>query len=100
MPEIKQMMVTQLKDEIRNEIKNELTDAVRREIASSLELDDKHTSEQIKTLTESLHTMETNYKNEVARRNKILMENMRMMKELKTEQNTGFFRRFFSKKKE
>lgn len=81
-PEIKEMMIAELKSEIRNEIKNELTDAVRKEIASSLEFGNKHTSEQIKTLSEALDNM----------------ENMRLMNEIKKEQNKSFFKRIFSKK--
>lgn len=97
-PDIKEMMIAELKSEIRNEIKSELTDAVRKEIASSLESGNTRTSEQIETLSKALNTMETNYQNEIERRDQILMENMRLMNEIKKEQNKGIFKRIFSKK--
>lgn len=99
LPEIKELIVSELKSEIRNEIKNELNNAVRSEIASSLEAGNKNTSEQIKTLSEALDNMEANYKNEIQRRDEILMENMRLIKEINNrEKNKGFFKKLFSKK--
>jgi DNA-binding transcriptional MerR regulator len=96
LPEIKELIVSELKSEIRSEIKNELNNAVRNEIASSLEAGNKNTSEQIKTLSEALDNMEANYKNEIQRRDKILMENLRLIKEINDrEKNKGFFKKLF-----
>jgi len=94
LPEIKEMIV----EEIKSEIKNELVDSVRKEVACSLESGNKRTFEQIETLSKALNTMEANYKNEIERRDQVLMENMRLLKEIKREQNKGLLKRIFSKK--
>lgn len=91
LPEIKELIISELKSEIRNEIKDELNNAVRNEIASSLEAGNKNTSEQIKTLSKALDNMEANYKNEIQRRDEILMENMRLIKEINDREKTKAF---------
>lgn len=96
-PEIKKMIVSEVKSDIQNEIKNELTDVVRQEIASSLEEGSNTTSKQIETLSESLNTMEENYSNEIKRRDEILVENLRLLREVKEQKNKGFFKRLFDK---
>lgn len=93
-PQVKEVMVEELKNEIRSEIKN----VVQKEIASGLESGNKHTSEQIKTLSESLNAMESNYKKEIERRDQALMENMNLMKEIKKNQSKGILKRIFSSK--
>lgn len=92
-PEIKEILVS----EIKNEIRNELTDAVRNEISSSLEQGNSNTSEQLKALSESLNSMEENYEREVNRRDKILMENLSLMKEIKEQRNKSFLKKLFGK---
>ena len=96
-PEIKEALISELRDNIKHEIKNEITTAVRKEIASSLEANSNNASEQFKAFSESLNSMEVNYKNEIERRDKLLMENMRLMKELKEQKKKGFFKRLFDK---
>lgn len=94
-PEIKEALISELRNNIKHEIKNEITTAVRKEIASSLEANSNNASEQFKAFSESLNSMEENYKNEIERRDKLLMENMRLMKELKEQKKKGFFKRLF-----
>lgn len=92
-PEIRELLVS----EIKNEIKNELTDTVRKEISSSLEQGNRNTSEQLKAFSESLNSMEENYKKEVKRRDEILMENLSLMKEVKEQRNKSFLKKLFGK---
>lgn len=96
-PEIKELIVSEIKNDVRNEIKKELTDTVRNEIASSLEQGNNATSEQLKALSESLNSMEENYKKEVKRRDEILMENLSLMKEVKEQRNKSIFKKLFGK---
>jgi DNA-binding transcriptional MerR regulator len=102
---MKQELVAELRNEIRQEIKNELISEVRKEIASSseqqqklLETGKEQTSEQIGILSEALEKMENNYQSEIKRRDEMLMENMRLLRELKEEQNKGFFKKLFGGK--
>jgi DNA-binding transcriptional MerR regulator len=103
--EFKLSMKQELVSEIRQEIKNELISEVRKEIASSseqqqnlLETGKNQTSEQIGILSEALEKMENNYQSEIKRRDEMLMENMRLLRELKEEQNKGFFKKLFGGK--
>jgi DNA-binding transcriptional MerR regulator len=102
---MKEELVSELRNEIRQEVKNELISEVRKEIASSseqhqklLETGKEQTSEQIGILSESLEKMENNYQSEIKRRDDMLMENMRLLRELKEEQNKGFFKKLFGGK--
>lgn len=85
-PEIKEMIVSEIKDELRNEIKNEISTSIQEEISKGLET----TSEQIKTLSED-------YKSEVNRRDDLLLQNMKLMRELKEEKGKSFLSRLFKK---
>ncbi|MFD1608413.1 hypothetical protein [Oceanobacillus luteolus] len=62
-----------------------------------MEANSNNASEQFKAFSESLNIMEENYKNEIERRDKLLMENMRLMKELKEQKKKGFLKRLFEK---
>jgi DNA-binding transcriptional MerR regulator len=85
-PEIKEMIVSEIKNDIRNEIKNEITATIQKEISQGME----STSEQIKSLSDA-------YKSEVERRDELLTENMKLLRELKEEKSKSFFSKLFKR---
>ncbi|WP_240378138.1 MerR family transcriptional regulator [Bacillus piscicola] len=108
--DFKESLKKELREEIRNEVKNEVVEEVRRELASAsesqqklVERGSKHTSEQLESISEALEKMEDKQEEEIGRRDKILMENMRLikelkeLKELKEEKSKGFFSKLFGK---
>lgn len=102
--EFKSELKKELRSEIRNEVKQEVLEEVRREIASSSEGHQKllqsgaeSTSEQIEGVSKTLAEMEKRYENEVKRRDQMVMENMKLMQEIKENQNKGFFKKLLGK---
>jgi len=102
--EFKISLIKELREEIRQEVKNEVIEKVRKEIASSSEGQQVFlqeniliTSEQLEGVSKSLREMEKRYESELKRRDEVVMENMRLLQEVKNEQNKGFLGKLFRK---
>lgn len=100
--ELKSSLIKELKEEIRQEVRKDVIEKVRKEIASSSEGQQKllqestlATSEQFEVVSEALKEMEKRYENEIKRRDKILMENIRLLQDIKSEQKKGFWGKLF-----
>lgn len=100
--ELKGSLIKELKEEIRQEIRKEVIEEVRKEIASSSEGQQKllqestsATAEQFEGVSKSLKEMEMRYESEIKRRDEVLMENMRLLQDIKSEQKKGFWRKLF-----
>ncbi|WP_100408490.1 MerR family transcriptional regulator [Bacillus solitudinis] len=102
--EFKGSLIKELREEIRQEVRKDIIEEVCKEIASSSE-DQKEliqkntlaTSEQLEDVSGALREMEKRYESEMKRRDEVLMENMRLLQEMKKEQKKGLLGRLFGK---
>lgn len=99
--DFKSALIEEIKAEIRQEVVNE----VKREITINSEgqqklIEEKSTaaSEQLEGVTEALKKMETNYENEVKRRDEMILENMKLLREIKEEKQKSLWGKMFGKK--
>lgn len=107
LPEVKQMIVDQVKSELKEEIQETVRLSLensRKQIAASIEAGNNNTSEQLKALSESITKIENNKEEEIKRRDQLLLENLNVMRELKEyqrqmkeDQDQGFFKRLFKR---
>ncbi|MFC0274744.1 MerR family transcriptional regulator [Metabacillus herbersteinensis] len=95
--EFKDVLKQEIREEVKNEIRKEVIEEVRREIAIGseaqqrlLESGNKETSEYLGSVSKSLEQMENNYKSELKRRDEVLIENMRLMRELQEKKKKEF----------
>lgn len=91
-------------EEFKGSLIKELREEVRKEIASSsegqqelLQENTLATSEQLESVSEALREMEKCYESEMKRRDEVLMENIRLLQDIKSEQKKGFWGKLFDR---
>lgn len=98
--ELKGELVKELREGLREEIIRE----VKEEIASSSDNQQKLiqesnlvTSEQLEGVSNALREVQNDYENEIKRRDEVLIENLRLLQEIKSEKKKGFLEKLFGK---
>lgn len=99
---INQMLFENFKRELREEIHEGIIQEVQKEIASSS--DNQHkliqegilvTSEQFEGISKALKEMKNRYEREIKRRDEVLVENIRLLQEIKSKKKKGFLEKLF-----